>query len=573
LAVIQRFNPAFAGSGEAEYLNGNRVSVDYFRALGIRPAIGRDFLPEDHTVGGPQLAIVTDAFAKRRFGDARAALEQTINLDGAPHTVIGVMPPGFVNVLTPRADVWAAMQFREQAGFQSAEWGHQLRMIGRLKAGVPVEAAQREVASIASNRVDEFPRPEWAALPNALLVEPLQSSVTAGARPVLLAVAGSVLLLLMLACANVTNLLLDRGVARRRELAVRAVLGAGRPRLVRQLLNESLLLAALGGVLGLGVAFVGVRAILALAPPDLPRLDAIRLDWMAFLFAFAVTAVIGIMVGLVPALRGARPELKLDLHAGGRATGGAVPVVRNALVVVEVALALVLLIGAGLLLRSVERLFDATPGFDGSNLLTMQVVATGYRVEQQADGYRFRSDAETQALFEAMLDAVRAVPGVVDAAFTTQLPLSGDLDINGVQFEPDTQASAALRYVVTPDYFRAMGIPLLTGRAIEAQDRPGAVEAIVLSESLAKRRFGDTNPIGQRLRIGPENVAPDRPWDVVVASLATSSRARWRPSLRPRLSMSRWGNGCGSTPCSLSSCARTATRRRFCPRSRARLRR
>ena len=519
VAIMSRWNPTVAGNGDAEYLTGNRVSAEYFQVLGFSPAVGRNFAASDHTVGGPQVVIVSDAFAKRRFGEARDALEQTVYFDGYPHTIVGVMPPKFVNVLNPGVDVWSALQAREQAPFDGGEWGHAYRTIGRLRAGISFEGARQDLASIASNPVDEFPRPSWASLDNSLVVERLQSSVTAGARPVLLAVAGSVLLLLVLACANVTNLLLARGVARRRELAVRAVLGAGRSRLVRQLLTESLLLAGIGGAIGLGLAFVGVRAIVALAPPDLPRLDAIHVDWWTFLFAFAVTGVIGIVVGLAPALRGARPG-KPDLNVGARAAGG-LPVLRNGLVVVEVALALVLLIGAGLLLRSVERLYDASPGFDGRNVLTMLVVARGYSLERTADGFRPRSDAEMQALFDAMLAAARAVPGVVDAAFTTQLPLSGDRDLWGVRFESNTDASpsttdGALRYVVTPDYFRAMGIPLLTGRLLGAQDRPGAVEAIVLSESFAKRRFGARNPIGERLKIGPENTAPDRPWDVVV---------------------------------------------------------
>jgi predicted permease len=321
------------------------------------------------------------------------------------------------------------------------------------------------------------------------------------------------------------------------------VLGAGRSRLVRQLLTESLLLAAIGGGVGLALAFAGVRAIVAVAPTDLPRLDAIHIDWWAFLFAFAVTAVIGIVVGLAPALRGARPDLRPDLNAGARATGGSVHVLRNGLVVVEVALALVLLVGAGLLLRSVERLYDASPGFDGGNLLTMQVVATGYLVEQTADGYRPRSDAEMQALFEAMLDKIRGVPGVVHAAFTTQLPLSGDRDEYGVQFESDTCCSPALRYVVTPDYFRAMGIPLLSGRVLEAQDRPGTVEAIVLSESFAKHKFGDRDPIGQRLRIGPETQAPGRPWDVVVGvvgDVKQSSLEALTPPAAFYVAMGQW---------------------------------
>jgi putative ABC transport system permease protein len=519
LAVAQRWNPALSGSGEPEYLIGDRVSADYFRLLGVALAAGRDFVPEDQVIGGPQIAVVTDAFAKRRFGDARGALEQGIRLDGVLHTVIGVLPPNFANVLTPGADVWSSLQFRNEAPFQSGEWGHQLRMIGRLREGVSAESAQQQISFIANNPIEDFPRPEWAALRNGLSMQSLQGSVTAGARAVLIAVSGSVVLLLVLACANVTNLLLARGVARRSELAVRAVLGAGRSRIVRQLLTESLLLAAIGGAVGLGLAFVGVRVIVALAPPDLPRVDAIHVDWWAFYFAFAVTAVIGIVVGLAPALRGARAG-KPDLNVGARAAGG-LPVVRNGLVVVEVALALMLLIGAGLLLRSVERLYDATPGFEGRNLLTMQVVATSYGVEQRIDGYRRRSAAEVQALFESMLDAVRALPGVRDAAFTTQLPLSGDRETWGVRFESDADVSpyrtgGALRYGVTPDYFRAMGIPLLEGRVLDAQDRPGTPEAVLLSESFAKRRFGDRSPIGQRLRIGPEISAADRDWDVVV---------------------------------------------------------
>jgi putative ABC transport system permease protein len=337
---------------------------------------------------------------------------------------------------------------------------------------------------------------------------------------VLLAVAGAVVLLLALACVNVTNLLLARGVARRREVAVRAVLGAARPRLVRELLGESLLIALFGGLLGLAVAFWGVRAIVALAPADLPRVGAVGLDAPVFVFAFAVTALVALAVGLVPALRGSQPDLKPDLQSGARTTKSS-QLVRRGLVVGEVALALVLLVGAGLLLRSVDRLYADEPGFDSSNVLTMQVVATSYLFEQQGDTYRRRADGELLQLFQSTLEAVRAVPGVLDAAFTSQLPLSGQRQEYGVSFESDTQASpyrtdGALRYIVTPDYFRTMGIPLLRGRVLDAGDRPGMPEAVVLSESFAKRRFGDVDPIGQRLRVGPENTQPDRPWDVVV---------------------------------------------------------
>jgi predicted permease len=332
---------------------------------------------------------------------------------------------------------------------------------------------------------------------------------------------GAVLLLLGIACANVTNLLLARSVGRRSELAIRSALGAGRPRLVRQLLTESLLLAFVGGAVGLAGAFVGVRAIIAFAPAGLPRADAIQLDAAAFLFAFAITSLVGIAVGLAPALRGARPDLRVDLHSGLRVTSNGQRVLRRALVVAEVALALVLLTGTGLLVRSVERLLETAPGFDAANVLTLQVVASNYRFQPQAVSLQY---------FNAVLDTVRGVPGVIDAAFSSQLPLSGDYDAYGVRFESATESyptegDGALRYVVTPDWFKTMSIQLVRGRLLGAQDRPGGPPAVVLSESFAKRRFGDRDPIGERLRIGPENFEPDRPWDVVVGVVADVKQA------------------------------------------------
>jgi predicted permease len=377
LAVADRWQPALVGGGESERLVGEAVSAGYFGVLGVAPALGRDFDAADDVFRGLRVAIVSDGLAKRRFGSARAILNETIRLDDADYTVIGVMPAGFDNVLAPTAEVWTPRQYRAQAPFESAEWGHHMRMIGRLATGVSVEQARTELAAIAGSEVSEFPRPPWARFESGLIVESLQGSVTAGARPVLLAMMGAVLLLLVIACANVTNLILARSVARRSELAVRAALGAGRARLVRQLLTESLLLAFLGGAVGLGVAIAGIQGIVALAPAGLPRIDAVRLDVQAFLFALAVTTLVGLAVGLTPALRGARPNLRLDLHAGARAALGSHHVLRRALVVTEVALALVLLVGAGLLLRSVDRLLSTPPGFDTSDLITMQFVAPG----------------------------------------------------------------------------------------------------------------------------------------------------------------------------------------------------
>lgn len=512
LAIADRWHPALTGSGESEQLNGDRISAGYFQTLDVSPAIGRGFVADDETVGSQPVAIITDALARRRFGGAAAVMGQTILLDDVPHIVIGVMPAGFENTFAPDVDVWSAAQYRRQAPFDSGEWGHHFRMIGRLAGGVSLEDAQREVDFIAANAIDEFPRPEWASLPQGLYIEPLLTSITAPSRPALLALSGAVLLLLVLACANVTNLLLARSIDRRSELAVRAALGAGQPRLVRQLLTESLVLSLLGGAVGLAVAATGVRVIVSLAPPDLPRLAAVGLDPVAFVFALMVTSVVGLAVGLVPALRGARTDLRRNLHSGTRVTQGRQQILRRSLVVIEVALALVLLCGAGLLLRSVERLYATSPGFDAENLLTMQVVATHYNDRPQEELLQF---------LQQSLDAVRDVPGIIDAAFSTQLPLSGDFDAYGVMFERELEqepnaAGSVFRYVVTPEWFRTMGIPLRQGRLLSAEDRPDAPGAVLLSESYSQRLFGDSDPIGERLRIGPEMNATDRPWDVVV---------------------------------------------------------
>ncbi|HEX5418837.1 MAG TPA: ABC transporter permease [Gammaproteobacteria bacterium] len=511
LAVANHWQPALTGADEPERLDGDQVSVDYFRVLGIAPAFGRNFDAADDARGGPPVAIVSAELAKRRFGSGRAALEQRIVLDGNEYTVIGIMPEGFENVLSPTAEVWAPLRYRAHAPFQTTEWGHHLRMIGRLAQGISLEQARREILAIGRTPAAQFPRPSWASLQNGLLVEAMQAAVTSSVRPMLLAVLGAVLLLLAIVCVNVTHLLLARGAERRSEIAMRAALGAARGRLFRQLLTESLLLALLGGAAGLGAAAAGVRVLLALAPAGIPRVDSVRLDMPAFLFALALTMFVGLAVGLAPALRGTRADLRAALQAGRRATGGAPHVLGRALVVAQVALAVVLLASAGLLLRSVERLLGIPPGFDASHVLTMQVVESGHRYDS----------GRLLQVFRQALDAVHGLPGVTDAAFTSQLPLSGDDEGYGVLFESVAKADrsetdAALRYAVTPGWFRTMRIPLLQGRLLGTEDRPGGPEALLISESFAKRRFGLQSPIGQRVRLGPEIGRRDRPWDVVV---------------------------------------------------------
>ncbi|HUI41006.1 MAG TPA: FtsX-like permease family protein, partial [Terriglobia bacterium] len=329
-------------------------------------------------------------------------------------------------------------------------------------------------------------------------------------RPALLAILGAVLLVLAIACVNVTNLLLARGAQRRGEMSVRVALGAGRERLMRQLLTESLLLAALGGALGILVARLAVRSLIALAPVDLPRVGAIAVNGAVFAFALAITTLIGLAVGLVPAMHATRSDVQSGLRQSSRQSVGGHQFTRRTLVVAEVALALVLLVSAGLLLRSLERLFSVDTGFRAAQLLTMQV---------QEAGRKYYADAARYQFFEQAREAVERVPGVTAVAFTSQLPLSGDLDGYGAEFEnefnPQDDASV-LRYSVSPNYFESMGIPLRSGRLLNPHDTTGTATSVVISESLAKRKFPGRDPIGSGIRIGPASGNPKEPWSTIV---------------------------------------------------------
>jgi putative ABC transport system permease protein len=369
----------------------------------------------------------------------------------------------------------------------------------------------RELSAIYPRALQDY------GVPERFLVNSLQDDVTGAVKPALLAVLGAVALLLLIACVNVTNLLLARGAQRRGEFVVRAALGAGRARLIRQLLTESLLLAGLGGAVGMALAMFGVDLLKALGPPGLPRVEVIGVKGAVFVFALGVTTLIGLLVGLIPALHVSRSDLRRDLQQSSRRTSGGQQLTRRALVVAEVALALVLLVSAGLLLRSLQQPFAISPGFDSSNLLTLQV---------RTAGQHFADDAATQRFFARALDAVRRVPGVTAAAFTSQLPLSGELDEYGAQFEsgPDGQPErgySSFRYTVSPSYFETMGIPLKRGRFLDAHDMAGAQPVTVISESLAQARFGAADPLGKRVHIGRK----DLPWFTIVGVVGDVKQA------------------------------------------------
>ncbi len=519
MAVMKPWQPAMAGSGQPERFEGQRVSVDYFRMLGISPALGRDFQSADDQFHGPNVVVLSDRLWRLRFAADRATVGQQIKLDDNLFTVIGVMPSSFENVLASAAELWAPLQYNPSLPADGREWGHHLRMVGRLRQGVSGNQARNELSVILRPLTQTYAKgyDSSGGPPDGMVINRLQDDITRAVKPALLAILGAVGLVLLIVCVNVTNLLLALGARRRGEFAMRAALGAGRMRMIRQVLTESLLLAAIGGVLGLGVAVVGVRALVALSPPGLPRAGAIHIDSAVFAFGLVITTAIGLIVGLLPALQASRSDPQSGLQQNSRTSGGGRQSTRRALAVSQVALALVLLVTAGLVLRSLETLFAIDPGFDASHLLTMQV---------QQYGHQFDTDSARARFLTQALEAVRQVAGVSSAAFTSQLPLSGDFDVYGVQFEAHTgTAEGSLRYAVSAGYFETARIPLLRGRLLDERDNAQTPGVVVISESLAKSKFPHQDPIGQRVRVGPNTGHAELPWDTIVGVVGDVKQA------------------------------------------------
>ena len=519
LAAYEPWQPVLVGGVEPERLNGQRVSASYLRVLGVEPWLGRDFLASEDRYHGPKVAIVSHRLWQQKFGGDRRIVGSAVTLDGDRFTVIGVMPAGFENVLSPQTDIWTPLDYNVGAlatDFESGNWGNHLYMVGRLRAGVSRGAAVHDLDTIAANRIAGYPRPPWAAMQHGLIVDALQADITREVRPALLAVIGAVFLVLLMAGVNVTNLQLAHGAQRQGEFAMRMTLGAGRMRIVRQLITQSLLLAGLGGVAGVGMAAAGERALVAMSPAGLPRIDAIHFRGEAYFFALALTTVLGVVAGLIPALQGSSEGPRGDTQRNSARATRSDSWIRRGLVMSEMALALMLLAGAGLLLRSMQRLLTVNPGFDSAHLLTIQIDTRGHEFDDTVKA----PDAGTRArrrFFEGALEAVRRVPGVAAAGLTTNLPLTDDAVIYGTygaHFESDPPQTGidVYRYVVSPGYCEAMRIPLRSGRFLGQQDSADAPPAVLISESLAKSRFPGGNPIGKRVHVGPT----DRPWYTVV---------------------------------------------------------
>ena len=485
-----------AGDGEPERISGLRMSPSGLSVLRARPVLGRTFAPDEDQPGKNTVIVLTHELWKRRFGGDPSIVGRSLRLNGEPYTVIGVLPPAFLP--------WEGIEYVVPIVFRpdalEQRDSHWLRVIGRLKPGVDPVRAHQDLVAVSKPYRPLYPKwkENWG-----ITVRPMQEQLTRDIRPMLLVLLGAVGLVLLIACANVANLLLARAAERQKEVAVRLSLGATRGRIVRQLLAESLVLALAGAAGGLVLAFTATAAIRAAAAANLPRASQIAMDWRVLGFAVLVSLATAVVFGLVPALSASRPDLNATLVEGGRANTGGRNRTRHVLVVAEVAIALVLLAGAGLLVNSFVRLLNVPPGFDPRRALALQVTMSGPR---------YPSLPARAAVMERLLERVRAIPGVEAAGSVTTLPLTWPMDtlirLAGREGPHDGKFSCDFDYV-DAESFRALGIPLTRGRLFDAMDAAAEARVAVVNETFVRTHFPTQDPLGQFFSEG------DQQWQIV----------------------------------------------------------
>lgn len=495
------FGMTLSGVEDPTRVRVMRITPSALNALGVGAAVGRTFTAAEGEPGGPSVALISHRLWQARFGGDPDVVGGTVQLDGTPFTVVGVMPPSF-DYPAPEVDVWRVLRFGAEDYTQRR--AHQWNVVGRLQDGATVETAHAELNAIADRIREEHPRhmTGWG-----VNVVPLRTDMVGEAGTLLWVLMGVVGVVLLLTCVNLANLLLARATAREREVAVRSALGAGRGRLVRQLVVESLLLGVLGGGIALLVIVLGLDAMVALAPADLPLLDDVRVDPVVLAFAAGTTLLATLLFGLLPAVR-ATATAPGDVLRGARGGGVAHGRFRAGLLVAEVALAVVLVVGAGLLVRSMARLNAVDPGLETANVLSVAVDIPGSSYGTSEEQVRF---------YRTLLDRVRAMPGVVAAAGTTEPPIIGYANTFSYTIEgrpansPTGREDDERLAAVTPDYFRTLRIPVLEGRAIRETDRADATPVMVISRALAEKQWPDGDAIGQRIRF-----SEDSPWFEIV---------------------------------------------------------
>ncbi len=493
LAAFRHVSYAFAGQGEPLDVPSVRVTPNLFETLGSRAVLGRTFTNDEGTPGADHVAILGQAFWERHFGGSTSVIGQKIQLDAQPYTVVGIMAGDFDFPPSGNIDIWTPLTFDPNDMHGRSRKARALNVIGRLTDSTTEEQAQREFTVIAARLGSSYPDSNagWGAR-----VMAVQEQLVTTVRPALMLIMGAVGFLLLIVCANVANLMLARLSARRTEIAVRAALGAGRAQLIRQVLAESLVLSAVGGVLGLLVAWAGVRFVHALPQGSLPRMQDVRLDAGVLLFAAVTSIIVAIVFALVPALQASRAGLRDTIQAfSGVTSGSSSNRLLGALVVIEVALALVLLVGAGLMTRSFAQLMRVSPGFEPANLVAVQIYLPTTKYTTGLQRTRFFLDT---------IHRVRAIPGVRSAAAVSSLPMypvgidfALPFTIEGKTPPPSGEEPRADIRAASPGYFETMKIALLKGRFLEERDRQGAPGVMVINETMARRYFPGEDPIGR----------------------------------------------------------------------------
>jgi putative ABC transport system permease protein len=478
------------GGDKPERVIGARVSADLLQLLGVQPALGRLFTNEEDQEGRGQVVILSHEFWRSRFGGEANTLQQTITLNDQPHTVVGVMPPGFAFPST-RTQVWVPVAFNSAE--RATRDTNFIDVVARLKPGVSIEQARANMNAVAQSQAERYPKTNTGI---GAKVVSLHEQMIGDVRPMLIVLLAAVAFVLLIACANIANLLLARAAARQKEMAIRGALGASRWRVIRLLLTESIVLAVLGGAVGLVLAIWSLDLLVSLKPANLPRLEEIGVNRTVFLFTLAISVFTGIVFGLVPAWQASKPDLNEGLKESGRGSSGGTRrhQVRAALVVAEVALSLVLLVGAGLMIRSFARLLAVDPGFKADHVLTAFVslpVPKYPKWEEQA------------AFFQRLLERLQSAPGVTAAGVVSDMPLFGGsstgFDVDGrPEALPGNRPMTDYR-MINSDYFAAMGMKLLKGRAFSRFDKDGAPGVVIINETMAKRYFAGEEPIGKRL--------------------------------------------------------------------------
>jgi putative ABC transport system permease protein len=518
------------------------TTANVFSMFGMKPAIGRGFTPDEDQPGKNQVLVLSDGLWRRAFAARQNVLGETVLLGGLPHAIVGVMPPAF-DPTDSHEEAWTPAGFTPEQLAQHDE--HFLTVVGRLGPRVSIDAARREMDAIGRQMASDFPETNKT---NTAVVAPFAATIVGDYRTRLFVLLAAVACVLLIACGNVANLLLARGAARSKELAVRTAIGAGRSRIVRQLLTESVVLATLSSAIGLVLAWAGIHMLVGAAPATIPRLAATRIDGTVLLFALGLTVACSIVFGSVPALRSAARDVPQSLREGGRtATPAARDGVRTTLIVVEVAIALTLLVGGGLLIRSAMYLDRVDPGFKIAGTLSA-------RAALRPSDYASNPERAGQ-IFMRIFEALRAQTGVAAAALTTAAPLgpgggSNGLVPEGVPADVSHAIDSRLR-MVTPGYLTALGIPLIAGRDITEQDVRGGLRVMIVSASLAKAAWPNESAIGKRIRCCESG--PDDPrWKTVVgvaADVRTGGPTRdirpefYLPMLQAPPDAWRWVNG------------------------------